>query len=317
MLKIIKNYFRQHFGFSRSEIRGILVMSPILIALLFAPHFLKKYYQAQSLPKNAKDLAQLQSWYQTTMRQQHPDSLSLNGMKIRVFDPNKISKKEWHQLGFKKEVVNRIKNYQMAGGVFYDAKDLLKIYGISKRLVNAYQQFIVVQAKKPKPKKNWLKKWQNEQKKLPSMSKMVPESISSTMRLKSPLNLADTAKLKMVRGIGEKLSARIVKFRDALGGFYNKEQLSEVYGLKSEVAEEVLNHFEVTGRHIRRIDINKIESDSLSKHPYFNYRLSNAIVNFRNQHGLFDNNTDLKKIKILNDSIFQRIEPYLNVSGSE
>ena len=48
------------------------------------------------------------------------------------------------------------------------------------------------------------------------------------------LNVADTAMLKSIYGIGEKLSVRIVKYRKKLGGFYSVEQLKEVYGLRTE-----------------------------------------------------------------------------------
>src|SRR5690606_33714388 len=48
------------------------------------------------------------------------------------------------------------------------------------------------------------------------------------------LNTATAEELKSVNGIGDKLSARIVKFRDRLGGFLVDSQLYDVYGLGPE-----------------------------------------------------------------------------------
>lgn len=44
------------------------------------------------------------------------------------------------------------------------------------------------------------------------------------------INAATAEDFKTINGIGEKLSARIVKFRDRLGGFLTSEQLYDVYG---------------------------------------------------------------------------------------
>lgn len=57
------------------------------------------------------------------------------------------------------------------------------------------------------------------------------------------LNIADTSQLKRVYGIGDKLSERIVKYRDKLGGFVSMSQLKEVYGLDSTVVEDVERDF--------------------------------------------------------------------------
>lgn len=60
--------------------------------------------------------------------------------------------------------------------------------------------------------------------------------------LRIELNSADTTELKKLRGIGSKLSQRIVKYRTKLGGFTSKEQLKAVYGLSEETYEAILPH---------------------------------------------------------------------------
>lgn len=60
--------------------------------------------------------------------------------------------------------------------------------------------------------------------------------------LRIELNSADTTELKKLRGIGSKLSQRIVKYRTKLGGFSSKEQLKAVYGLSEETYEAILPH---------------------------------------------------------------------------
>jgi len=56
------------------------------------------------------------------------------------------------------------------------------------------------------------------------------------------LNSADTTELKRLRGIGSVLSARIVKYRNKLGGFSSVEDLKNVYGLSDETYQSILPH---------------------------------------------------------------------------
>jgi competence protein ComEA len=48
------------------------------------------------------------------------------------------------------------------------------------------------------------------------------------------LNTADTVQLTQLYGIGATFARRIVSYRARLGGFVNKEQLKEVFGIDSE-----------------------------------------------------------------------------------
>lgn len=56
------------------------------------------------------------------------------------------------------------------------------------------------------------------------------------------VNIADTTELKRLRGIGSILSARIVKYRDKIGGFKSLDQLQKIYGLSEETYRSILPH---------------------------------------------------------------------------
>ena len=48
------------------------------------------------------------------------------------------------------------------------------------------------------------------------------------------LNSADSARLTELKCIGASLARRIVNYRNRLGGFINKDQLKEVYGMDDD-----------------------------------------------------------------------------------
>ncbi len=56
------------------------------------------------------------------------------------------------------------------------------------------------------------------------------------------VNIADTTELKRLRGIGSVLSARIVKYRDKIGGFKSLDQIQNIYGLSEETYRSILPH---------------------------------------------------------------------------
>jgi competence ComEA-like helix-hairpin-helix protein len=59
------------------------------------------------------------------------------------------------------------------------------------------------------------------------------------------LNAADSMALVMQPGIGPILSARIIKYRNKLGGFYTVAQLKEVHGISDSTFEKISPKIEI------------------------------------------------------------------------
>jgi competence protein ComEA len=127
------------------------------------------------------------------------------------------------------------------------------------------------------------------------------------------INSADSAAWVALPGVGPTLASRIIQFRNKLGAFHNLNQLTEVYGFKEDLLFDLKERIllnEVSGY---QFNLNQVSYEELSKHPYFKYKLSKAIVNYRKQHGNFSKLSDLRDIKLINDSIFELINPYLKL----
>jgi competence ComEA-like helix-hairpin-helix protein len=62
-----------------------------------------------------------------------------------------------------------------------------------------------------------------------------------------------------------------------------------------------------------KLAINHCSEQELARHPYLRTKLARAIVNYRLQHGDFSSIDDLKKINIMEEKIFLRIEPYITL----
>jgi DNA uptake protein ComE-like DNA-binding protein len=132
------------------------------------------------------------------------------------------------------------------------------------------------------------------------------------------LNKADTAQLKKIRGIGSILSNRIVKYRDLLGGFVDKQQLKDVYNLSDStlVMLDSLTFIQYPLT-IRRISINSSSAKELMRHPYITPKNAWAIVNYRQQHESFSDLNEIRNIHALDEATLAKIIPYLSLQSAE
>ncbi|MGC4023549.1 MAG: helix-hairpin-helix domain-containing protein [Cyclobacteriaceae bacterium] len=222
--------------------------------------------------------------------------------KLFSFNPNLASRNEFIQLGFEEKVAGRIVNYRAKGGKFLVKKDLLKVYGIDSSFYLKLIPFIQLPeniASENKPSK--------EKETKPSVK-------TSTAFQKFDLNTADSSQLIKVYGIGAKLSARIVTYREKLGGFVATVQLKEVYGLDSVVIDELKSKSFITENfQPKQININSASEKEIGAHPYIKYKVAKAIAAYRFQHGKFQNVNDLKKIALIDEAKFNKMKPYLKL----
>jgi DNA uptake protein ComE-like DNA-binding protein len=86
-------------------------------------------------------------------------------------------------------------------------------------------------------------------------------------------------------GIGPVLSARIIKYRNILGGYADVRQLLEVYGLKEEVFEIIKGRVIADTLVLKRICVNSDSYADLLRHPYLESEHVKAIVGYRERIG--------------------------------
>jgi len=127
------------------------------------------------------------------------------------------------------------------------------------------------------------------------------------------INTADTAAFISLPGIGSKLAARIVNFREKLGGFYSIAQVGETYGLPDSSFQKIRQYLKLENMSIRKVNINTATIDELKTHPYIKWSLANPIVAYRNEHGPFSKVEDIKKVMAVTDEIYNKVAPYLTV----
>ncbi len=129
------------------------------------------------------------------------------------------------------------------------------------------------------------------------------------------LNETDTAEWKKVPGIGSAYSARIVKYRDMLGGYISINQLKEVYGFSDELFEAIapfIREEDFGTASCVKININQLEFKEILAHPYINFEQTKAIVNLRKRIGPIPSINQLAMLDEFTSKDIERITPYID-----
>ncbi|MFN6379456.1 MAG: helix-hairpin-helix domain-containing protein [Flavobacteriales bacterium] len=132
--------------------------------------------------------------------------------------------------------------------------------------------------------------------------------------LNLPINEVDTTTLSLIRGVGAYSARKILKYRDALGGFIDTSQVRETYNLKSEICDSVLLHTCCFGENIKRININSASDSIMGKHPYIGWKKAKIIRAYLEKHGPFTVCEDLMKMRIWSEEEVSQLCDYLKFS---
>jgi competence ComEA-like helix-hairpin-helix protein len=214
------------------------------------------------------------------------------------FDPNTLSVEGWQKLGLSEKTSRTIDKYRSKGGKFYKPEDIKKIWGMPEGFYERVKDYIVTSSVQNNyPQSDFEKTTYTKTEK-----KVIAVNI----------NEADTSALIALPGIGNKLAARIINFRDKLGGFYSVDQVGETYGLPDSTFQKIKGSLQLTG-FVKKLNVNTATKDELKIHPYIKWNLANAIIEYRNQHGNYESLDELKNITLIDKATFDRIVHYLSL----
>ena len=135
---------------------------------------------------------------------------------------------------------------------------------------------------------------------------------AATRFLMIEINSCDSTELLRLPGIGQVLSARIVRYRNLLGGYASKDQLQEVYGLRPETFNTIKDMVTVDTALIDKININSADFRRIARLPYFERQEINDLLIYRNANGQIRSINELLENNILSDDKVAKIKPYLN-----
>ena len=307
MFRRIKSWIRRYFGFSATETKGFMVLVILFPLVLTLPAFLKLVINQNSpnVNTNTQQLDSLVALMEEKIISTKKATVkSKEAIKIKLvsFNPNEITYKEMLSLGLSSAIARRITNYRSKGGQFKVKEDLKKIYGLSEKEFTRLKDYIDLPIARPATATK------------PETAKKATKFRDRVPDLPFDINKVKAERLVGIKGIGQKLSARIIKFRNKLGGFVTIKQLEEVYGLPEPVIQAILDKGYVADDfRPALLNVNTAAADDLATHPYISIKLANQIVNYRIQHGKFVNLDQLMNIHLIDENTYNKMKPYLSL----
>lgn len=322
-----KEIVTDYLTFTRKEQIGIITILLIIIISIFLPAFYSSHdgtnreipdttwmVAARKLEQkhagNEKNISDENEGHLTAYHYDRSKPNYLNnkpGGELFYFDPNSLSKSGWQKLGLRDKTIRTIQNYLAKGGHFKKPEDLQQIYGLHKDDYERLAPYVKIETRSAE---NISYAFTETRK----FSENKADFRNALRYAPVDINTADTSAFINLPGIGSKLSARIVNFRDKLGGFYAIEQVRETFGLPDSTFQKIKQYLKLENSSIRKININTAGIDQLKAHPYIRYTIANPIIAYRNEHGAFSSIEELKKIMIITDEVFQKIAPYLSLA---
>ena len=320
-------FIRDYLVFTRKDRIGILIVVGLILFTLFLPHILSKTakngptqmdtawmatvkrseikVQDSSVDQYQKNDNENTYAYQYDKRKSSYKENATPKGELFYFDPNTLSTSDWKRLGLREKTIKTIENYLNKGGHFYKPGDLQKIYGLHIDEYERLKPYIKIESSPSKPNDNLVSPRSKDETQ-PARSYTARYSIID-------INTADTTAFISLPGIGSKLAARIITFREKLGGFYSVEQIGETYGLADSTFQKIKQYLNLDNASVKKININTATIDEMKAHPYIKYSLANPIVAYRNEHGVFSKIEDIKKVMAVTDEIYKKIALYLTI----
>ena len=289
---------KSHFKFNKQERSGIffLLLLIVLVQIVFWLYSRLKVNGNEPMILNYEVQSKIDS---LKSRQAQKDSI-----KIYPFNPNFITDYKGYTLGLSLDEIDRLHEFRNQGKFVNSKEEFQQVTGVSDSLLNKISKSFKfpewTQFSKIKEQEDFISK---------AFSK---KEISSTSI--GDLNSVTAQELKLIKGIGDKLSERIVKFRDRLGGFLINDQLNDVYGLDPEVAQRVLQRYKVLkAPQVQKIDLETATVGELAKLVYIPKSVAENIIAYRKLNGGIDSFDELLQIENFPADRIDRIPLYLSL----
>ena len=245
--------FFQLTSSERIGLIGVLVVFTVIIFFKYFDAQVTVDYKPSSIEYNKETIPSIRKTNKGSKENIGFDEMRkvIHIAPFEKFNPNRVDSEYWKKIGFENKLAIRLQKYIQSGTGIKEIGDLTKVYGMKKEWFELIKDSIVLE------------------------------------KLYIDINTASAESFQTIHGIGEKISHRIIKFRNSLGGFYSIQQLKKVYGIDSNIIAQNDDVFHVNTVH-NKINVNISGLKKLVEHPYINVQQGEEIIKIRSVYGKID-----------------------------
>lgn len=250
------------------------------------------------------------------------------------FDPNEADSTQLLRLGLAPFQVRSIYRYRAKGGRFSTKDDFRRVYRLTNEqwehlapLIRIARKYQLVDLS-PEPSRTVSASQPRGDRNTASGKPVISSSATSDSEFTSvsshklhskypvklvgdevlDVNLADSAQLCRVPGIGPYFSRKIVQYRKRLGGYVSTAQLLEIEDFPADAVAWLVVADSLS---VQKLSLNHLTTRKLMKHPYMGYYRASDIENHKRIYGRVQNLDALRQMPHFTDEDIKRLEPYL------
>ncbi len=261
---------------SESKIKGVKLLVGALLLFQIGLFAYNSITKRAGEPNNAISVNKIESEF-----------------RLFKFDPNTVPKDSLVLLGLTDKQAETILNYRAKGGKFFKVEDFAKMYVVNEEFYSRVKDSIyipdkktdTIQGKRELVNTNVERKRDSNKKREQSLEQNTksPFGFKDTLKrvatFNCNLNLADSAQLVKLYGIGPYYAKKILNYREKLGGsFVAPEQLMEIDGIDLDKFEGLKKRIFIDEADIKRFRIDTLSREFMERHPYIGAYAARGVI---------------------------------------
>ena len=306
--------------FRKTDRRALLLMVSVATVALFAGVLLERHGLSDKDVRpweridadSADDDAELRHARYASNVTEEASSIIYDDMPVHTpetfpFDPNTADSTTLLRLGLTPWQVRSVYRYRAKGGRYHRKEDFKRVPGMTPEVWERLAKVMTIGEayRYYHDEKDTAQQAGGERVQRDSLQYPHQEKYQEVVQL--DINTVDSNALKMIPGIASVRARRILRYREALGGFVSLDQLSEIEGLP----EGIEQWFKIETGIIRPLRINTLRVGALSRHPYVSFQQARDIDQYRRRKGKIRDLRELSLVESFSEADFQRLEPYV------
>lgn len=291
------------FQFTSRQRNGIFLLLTLIVLLQCVYFFIDNDLDTANIENELALNAEALHLFEVEIDSLKKIKAEANTPKIYPFNPNFITDYKGYILGMTNKEIDRLHHFRKQNKWVNSAKMFQQVTKISDSLLAILSPNFKFPEWVKSPKRNH------------TSNPIKKENSTLPLERKIDLNKATVFQLKKVNGIGDKLSQRIIAYRNSQNGFISEIELQEIYGLSQEVIAAVKKQFTVKSpRDVKKISLNTATRDELVKIKYIDYDIAYNIIEARTLRAGYNSLDDLRKVKDFPIKKIEIIKLYLQLN---
>jgi competence ComEA-like helix-hairpin-helix protein len=227
---------------SKRNRRGVVALIVFSVIIIFLPRIAQLFNSDVELQVSTEDVKAFEKAKKNFKYQKRNYYTNYEKKKNRFsapprkFNPNDYSSEDWMNLGLSEKQVAVLLKFTKNG--IRSNEDLKRIFVISDELYALIKDSTFYPER---PKVEYL-----------------PKVVEEKKVQKLELNSASVEELEKLKGVGPFFAKQIIKYRDRLGGFSNKEQILEVWKMTVETYDNLVPQIEIDKSKILNISVSNM-----------------------------------------------------------